>query len=127
MERTNSPGDAARSKGPVTMRPKGDEPAADNRRAQFGERRPVAGALEEAYELSQVIAVPTDCPRTSTGNLEGNPVFVDELAEAQGVEPGLQRDLCDRATRLRCVHKELQTVNGCRSAGLAPGRSLCTK
>jgi hypothetical protein len=46
-----------------------------------------------------VIAVPADCPRASAGDPEGNPVLVDQLAEAHCFEPGLGRDLCKRARR----------------------------
>jgi hypothetical protein len=53
-----------------------DKPAADDRRTQLGERRLIAGAVEEAYELGQVIAIPADRPRASAGDPEGNPVLV---------------------------------------------------
>jgi hypothetical protein len=76
VERTNSPRDAARGEWRVVTCADLEKPAADDRRAQLCERRPIAGALEEAYELGQVIAVPTDRPRAPTGDPEGNPVLV---------------------------------------------------
>jgi hypothetical protein len=47
-ESANPPGDAARGKRPVVTCVDLDKPAADDRRTQLCERRPIAGALEEA-------------------------------------------------------------------------------
>jgi hypothetical protein len=80
-KRADTPCHAARRKRTVSMRPEGDEPAADDWWTQFGERRRVAGTLEEGQELRQVITVPADRPRTSAGYLQGHVVLGHEIAE----------------------------------------------
>ena len=59
-ERTDTPRHAARRERTVSMRTKGDKPAADDRWTQTRRTSPIAGTFEEADELGQVIAVPDE-------------------------------------------------------------------